>query len=234
MIIIGVLYIFVTEEMYNWQGIWVLINVVAGYLILNNNRTLKRVREVWKGVLIPGVWAIAILNLFLVIISATIIAMLGTRGGGESSGNPFVSNILLVIVLFPIIPLFADAETHLFQRLILGKILKERYRNCPKCSKLTPPGINCVHCGKYVGGDKLSGPRVWTAVSVSALVFAGAHMLLLMSLAPILLTIGGFILGWLYLKRGHLFTARVHMVYNLVLILLLFLFYVYVEIEVIL
>ncbi|MFW3147277.1 MAG: hypothetical protein ACMUIE_10765 [Thermoplasmatota archaeon] len=229
LITLGVVYIFLTENMKGWQGIWVLVNVVGGYIILNNPRMRKKVREIWGGVLRPVIWGFALVNLLLVIVAGAAMVLFFSSGGGGSggggNGNPFVSNILLVIVLFPIIPLFADAETYLFQALFLGLFLKSDYRNCKECGKVSPPGIPCAHCGATMGGDKLRGAQVWLAILISSLVFAGAHMLLLMSFTPIILMVGGVILGWAYLNKGHQFTAQVHLVYDLILITLLFIVY---------
>ncbi len=232
LITLGVVYIFLTEKMGGWQGAWVLINVIGGYIILNKPKIRKTVREIWRGVLRPVIWGYALFNLFLIAVAGVLLVIFfssGSGGGSSSNGNPFVSNILLVIVLFPIIPLFANAETQLFQAFFLGLFLKGEYVNCPKCEKVTPPGVPCVHCGKDIEGKRLKGPQVWLAILISALVFSGAHMLLLMSFTPIFLTIGGAILGWAYLNKGHTFTAQVHLVYDLILITLLFLFYLSID-----
>lgn len=227
MITLGVIYIFITQEMKGWQGVWVLTNVVAGYIILNNTRTRIKVRSIWRGVLSLKVWGYAIFNLLLIAITVGVISIFLYTGSGPGGGegNPFVSNILLVIVLFPIIPLFADAETYIFQAFLIGIFLKGEFRNCPKCQKIGPPGVPCAQCGIDNDGPKLKGPLTLLAITVSSLVFAGAHMLLLDSFVPIILIIGGMILGWTYLNKGHLFTARVHLVYNLILICGLFAVY---------
>jgi len=236
LIMICVFYIFLEENMGGWQGIWVLVNVVGGYLILNKPEMRKKVRNIWRGVLHIRVWGYALFNLLLVAAAAGIMSLYMTSGGSDGAGsggggNPFVSNILLVVVLFPIIPLFADAETYLFQGLIIGLFLKREYVNCPECGKTIPPGVPCHFCGNDSGsGRSIRGPEAWLAVSLSAIVFAGAHMVLLMSFAPIILALGGLILGWAYLRKGHLFTARVHLVYDLVLICGLFFFYLLSEI----
>ncbi len=225
LIIIGVLYIFISGALRGWQGIWVLINVVGGYIILQNPKMRKMIHRTWRGLLIPKVWGLAILNIFLIAVSIGIISFMfsgGGSGGSGGGGNPFVSNILLVVVMFPIIPLFADAETHLFQAFILKFFLRDEFRECPKCKKQVPPGLPCGTCGKKIEGERVKGISAWIGVLISAFIFAGAHMALLMSVIPIILVIGGILLGWAYLRKGHLFAAQVHLVYDLVLIVFIF------------
>lgn len=226
LIILGVLYIFISGALRGWQGLWVLINVVGGYIILQNPRMRKMIHRTWRGVLKPKVWGLALLNLFLIALSILMISFLFAGGGGDGSdegGNPFVSNILLVVVMFPIIPLFADAETHIFQAFILKIFLKDEFRECPKCKKSTPPGVPCGHCGQDIPGERINGAAAWVGILISAVIFAGAHMVLLMNFIPIILVIGGILLGWAYLRKGHLFASRVHLVYDLVLIFIIFL-----------
>ena len=226
LIILGVLYIFISGVMRGWQGIWVLINVVGGYIILQNPRMRKMIHRTWRGLLSPKVWGLALLNLFLIAVSIFLISILfsggGGNGGSASGGNPFVSNILLVVVMFPIIPLFADAETHLFQAMILKIFLRDDFSDCPKCKKPAPSGVPCGNCGHQMSGERISGTTAWIGILISAVIFAGAHMVLLMNFVPIILVIGGILLGWAYLKKGHLFTAQVHLVYDLVLIAIIF------------
>jgi hypothetical protein len=225
LIILGVLYIFISGALKGWQGVWVLINVIGGYIILQNPKMRKMIHRTWRGLLIPKVWGLALLNLSLIAISVILISVMISGGGGSGGGgggNPFVSNILLVVVMFPIIPLFADAETHLFQAMILKIFLKDDFKECPRCKKPTPPGVPCGTCSGAIHGNKLTGGIVWIAIIISAFIFALAHMVLLMSFVPILLMIGGILLGWAYVKKGHLYAAQVHLVYDLILIVMIF------------
>jgi hypothetical protein len=211
----------------NFRTIWVLFNIVLGYAILSNDKARKYYGSMFSGFKERKVWLYSILNLGL-IIGATLIPLLlivlsggsgGAGGNGESESNPFVSNYLFLLAVIPIIPLFADAETRIFQGWIIKGLNSSHLVECKNCGKKSLPLVKCDLCNaKLLKTEAFHLQKYMPAIIFSGFIFGLAHVLLVGSLFPLLLTIGGILLGVLYIKEGAMIVAKVHMVYNYLII----------------
>ena len=195
---------------------WVLINMIFGFTILLSETVRKYYLQLLKGFLEPKMLAYAMVNLGL-IYSAVLLPSLifGSSGTGSSGTNPFVSNSIFLLFMLPLVPLFADAETKLFQGLIIKRFHSMSLVVCRTCGRKSLSMMKCDMCQS----DLLATPAksIWAylpAILVSGFIFGLAHVILIGTLYPIILTLGGIFLGLLYVREGSLAVAKVHMLYN--------------------
>ena len=210
------------------RTIWVLVNIIIGYAILSSKKARNYYWEMFKGFGDRKAWLYAILNLILIFSTIMIpfIVSLMANGGGDANGtgdgsnaNPFVSNYIFLLFVIPIIPLFADAETKIFQGWIIKGLNSKRLIDCPECGRKTLPLKTCDLCGKKLTENKVVDfSNYYPAIIVSGVIFGIAHVILVGSITPIVLTIGGILLGYLYVKEGAWLVARVHMIYDYLII----------------
>ncbi len=196
--------------------LWVITNLILGYVALSEDKIRSRyiaiVREM-KNIL---VWIYALLMLVLIFAPFVVLFLLypsSSNSNGTGNVNPFVSNMVFVLTIIPIIPLFAYAETMVFQRCIISGILKNYRYRCPKCDGLAIGTQRCDLCG-YPYQNPIPAGIKWIAVIISATVFSIAHILLVGSIFAGLTFIGGCVLGNLYIKDGWLPVAATHALYD--------------------
>lgn len=207
----------------NIRTVWVLFNIIIGYAILSNEKARRYFYNILKGFKELKVWAYAVLNLMLILSVVLIPALLfsgsGGGGGGGSDPNPFVSNYIFLLFLIPIVPLFADAETKIFQEWIIKGVHRKVLIECKSCGRKALPMERCDLCGaKQMESSAYSVSTYMPAILISGFIFALAHVILVGSLLPMLLIIGGILLGILYVKDGAILVAKVHMLYNYLVI----------------
>jgi hypothetical protein len=118
------------------------------------------------------------------------------------------------------VPLFADAETRLFQSWIIKWFMRRHLVTCRSCGKHSLPGPRCDICGGETGwtGNPDNSLRLRSAIVVSALVFGLAHVLLTWNLAVMAVAIGGYFMARTYVTRGAMFVAKIHMLYDYILL----------------
>ena len=196
--------------------LWVITNLILGYVALSEDKIRSRyiaiVREM-KNIL---VWIYALLMLALIFAPFVVFFLLypsPSNSNSTSNVNPFVSNMVFVLTIIPIIPLFAYAETMVFQRYIISGILKNYRYRCPKCDGLAIGTQRCDLCG-YPHQNPIPAGIKWMAVIISAMVFSIAHILLVGSIFAGLTFIGGCVLGNLYIRDGWLPVAATHALYD--------------------
>jgi hypothetical protein len=205
----------------NIRTLWVLFNIVIGYAILSNEKARKYYGNMFKGFKEGKVWMYAVLNLILVIMVVAIPAILfaPSGNGGDSEANPFVSSAIFLLFLIPIVPLFADAETKIFQGWIIKGLNRNQLMECPHCNKKTLPVEVCNECGnKLLDKPVFDVMQYMPAIVISGFIFAIAHVILVGSILPMVIIIGGILLGYLYVKEGSMLVAKVHMLYNYLVI----------------
>ncbi len=227
------IFIFITLYLlffdFSWQYSWVVFNLGVGYMILTNGKRRNYYLRFFKGFLEIKVWAYAALNIFLVVGTMVLFFFIssGSTGGGSDGGggNPFVSNPLFLLFLIPIVPIFADAETRIFQGLIIKKIMGRYLTSCKSCQKKALALEKCDLCGNDTGVSKVRElSHLYlskVAVFVSAFVFALVHVILTWNVGTFILIVGGYLLGHLYIKEGAVMVAKVHMIYNYILLFIL-------------
>lgn len=208
------------------QSIWVLINIVIGYAILSNKKARNYFGKLFLGFLEKKVWLYAIINIVMIFSTLFAPSLFASDAGndvsGNSKGNPFISNLIFLLAILPIVPLFADAETRLFQGLIIKGFHKQDLIKCKKCGKMALPQNKCDICrAKLLENPINDFVSYFPAIIISGIIFGLAHVVLIGSIIPIVLTVGGVFLGILYVKEGANMVAKVHMVYNYVVICLI-------------
>jgi hypothetical protein len=209
------------------QSSWVLLNIGVGYLVLSDARRRNYYGGFLRAFLEPRVWAYAMLMLALVLGGSFLGALArehlpqGSNPALGTGGNPFVSTPFFLLFLLPVIPLFADAETRLFQAWIIRGFAKGSLVECKSCGKKSLPGPKCDLCGNATGQEHSGAPGSWrlpAAMVASAVVFGLAHVLLTWNLAAMAVAIGGFFMARVYVTRGAMFVAKIHMLYDYILI----------------
>jgi hypothetical protein len=207
----------------NIRTVWVLFNIIIGYAILSNEKARKYYYNILKGFREAKVWAYAVLNLVLILSVVLIPALfISSSGGGDTSPNPFVSNYIFLLFLIPIVPLFADAETKIFQEWIIKGVHRNVLVKCKSCERKALPMERCDLCrAKQMESSAYGISSYMPAILLSGFIFALAHVILVGSILPMMLIIGGILLGILYVKDGAILVAKVHMLYNYLVIGLL-------------
>lgn len=214
---------------FSWRNAWVVFNLGFAYIIISDRKKRQYYGKFFRGFIEPRSWGYALVNIVLVVGAVYVFAFImgiGSSGSGSGSGgggsNPFVSSPLFLLFILPIVPLFADAETKLFQGLIIRRLLKKQLVVCTTCGKMALPMKKCDLCGGLTGisgeRDIMQMPGAKAAVLLSAFVFALAHVILTLNPGALVLLIGGYLLGYLYVKEGADTVAKVHMLYDYILL----------------
>ncbi len=200
--------------------LWVLINLIAGYLALTERGIRGRYVAILKGMKTPRYWGYALLMLFLVSFPFVLAFFLNPASpsqSGGSQGNPYLSNIVFILSLLPIVPLFAYAETQIFQRFILYLLLKKYSYRCPKCGGTAIGLYRCDLCGAPHRNDIPADARA-ISIGASAAIFALAHVLLVGSFLAGLTFVGGVLLADIYIKEGWYPVSVIHAIYDYIII----------------
>ncbi len=195
---------------------WVITNLILGYIALSEDKIRNRYMAIVRAMKNILVWSYALLMLALVLAPVLFLFLLYPHSPNSTTAgnvNPFVSNIIFVLTIIPIVPLFAYAETIVFQKYIISGILKNYRYRCPHCGGVAIGTQRCDLCG-YPRQNPIPAGIKWTAVMVSATVFSIAHILLVGSIFAGLTFIGGCVLGDLYIKDGWLPVAATHALYD--------------------
>jgi hypothetical protein len=209
------------------QTSWVILNVGIGYIMLGEPKRREYYGSFFRAFKEKEIWFFAIIMILLVLggsyAGEWLMALLPptsrpSLGGG---GNPFVSTPLFLLFLVPIVPLFANAETIIFQSYILKAFVKSELIECKKCGRKMIPSNKCDMCGGLTGetGAKIrSNTRLGIAQVMSAIIFGSVHVLLTWNLGAMVIVIGGYFLARLYVSKGALYVAKIHMMYDYILI----------------
>jgi hypothetical protein len=220
------MFFFVIYVPVNFRTVWVLINVIFGYAILSNERARRYYGSFFVGFKEKKVWMYSIINLLLIfsvmfvpLLLTSSFSSFGGGDGGDSSANPFVSNYLFLLAIIPIVPLFADAETKIFQEMIIKGLNKKTLVECKTCGKKSLPLKKCDLCSSdLLATEAFDLQKYMPSIIFGGFIFGIAHVLLVGSIFPIVLTAGGILLGILYVKEGARVVAKVHMVYDYLVI----------------
>ncbi len=198
--------------------LWVIANLVIGYIALSEDKIRNRYMAILKEIKNVSVWVYALLMLALVLAPVVLLSIFYPPSNDSSGAvNPFVSNIVFILSVIPIVPLFAYAETMVFQRYIISGILKNYRYRCPHCGGMAIGIHRCDLCG-YPHENPIPPESRTFAIILSAVVFALAHILLVGSILAGITFVGGYVLGDLYLREGWLPVAATHTLYDYLII----------------
>lgn len=211
-------YYFVFSEYLSLSTLWVVLNLSVGYILLMDERIRKKYTAILRGALDMKVWGYAIFLVVLLFSSILPLILLSSGSGGNSGGNPFISNPVFLAVTIPLIPMFAYAETSLFQRYVMKAVLRSHSYKCPSCGAMAIGVERCDVCGFPVNAGEIPGTMRLMAIGASAGTFALAHIILTGSLLASLTFIGGYLMASIYLKEGWLPVARIHAIYDYIII----------------
>jgi len=134
------------------RSIWVLFNVTVAYGVLQNPNKRRFYWRFFGAFKEKRIWGLTIVMLAMILVSMSV--ALGSSETAakdtEDAENPFVSNFIFILAMLPIVPLFAFAETLIFQAWIAKLFFPESYRYCRKCRAIVMmgPNSNCSYCGK--------------------------------------------------------------------------------------